>query len=337
MILFAAFVLAIPLGIITALLGFFLMGVGAAIGLLLTGCALLAIPFVVVRLIEWIGRRKGKTVHVDLLPVLCVVLLTEIICICVWLFMPVDIDLPAREAVATVEAQYIKLYGLPEEEVEKHGMVGQGELLDALLDELYGKTYKHDLRALLPGSYKNLIGHVVTLRDADGMILKKLHLTTDMKGLGILTEQGIENLCRTKRKVEFDYGALADIFRVGEREEIEAVWGGFIDSLFNSFVYDDATGDLSFTIPAEKPEGTYTLRILARGMAVYDPAGKYEPIELHALRDYQDSQSWALGETYTLNMGQSIFEKNLMQVTIDGQVFAQDLLKLVDARYTYKK
>lgn len=337
MILFAAFILAVPLGIATALLGFFLMGVGAAIGLLLAACALMVIPFVVVKLIEWIGRKKGKVVHIDLIPLLCVVVAAEIVGICLWLFMPVDLDLPERETVAAVEAQYITLYGLPEEEIEKHGTVGQGELMDALLDELYGKTYKHSLQALLPRSYENLIGHVVTLRDADGNVLKKLHLSTDMKGIGVLTEDGLEKLCRTKRKTEFDYSALSDIFQAGERTEVEVLWSDFIDSLFNSFVYDDSTGDLSFTIPTEKPEGEYGLKIYARGMAVYDPAGKYEPIDLYALQDVQKSQAWEPGETYTLNLAQSVFEQNLMKLTISGHTFEQDLLELVDDRYTYKK
>lgn len=328
---------AVPIMIVLALLGFLLMAMGAAAGIALAAGALMVAPFLIVRIIEWVSRKKGKSIHIPLLPVLLFVMAAEILYICVWLFMPVDIDLPDRERIAAAEVQYIKLYGMPEEEVEDHGAVEQGALLDALLDELYGKTYKRDPRGLLAGSRRNLIGHVVTLRDADGKELKKLHLSTDMKGIGTLTAEGIENICRLKRKTEFDYGVLADIFRVGDRADTEAIWGDFIQGLFNSFVYDDASGDLSFTIPSEKPEGKYFLNLNAHGMAAYDGTEKYEPIDLHAFEDLQKSQAWVPGETYTLNLGQSVFEQNTMRLTIGQHVFMQDLLELVDERYTYKK
>lgn len=324
---------AVPIMFVLALVGWALMFAEVLIALILLVIAALVLPF----LSQWLLGKTGR--RLPIIPIAAVILVLEVVFLWKTFTSPVDIELPTRETVAAIHVQDIDYYNSPWEVVTREVVLPDIQR-ETLLDSLYDTPYKIDLRFKWPWqeSIKQEHDYIykVELQDKDGEVLSTIHIYDNLT-VRPLNKRGKEVKYRATEEQPFDYAAILDAFKIQNREAVAARWQNYIDALLGSITYTDAPGELSFTIPETRPNGTFYLLLTAKGMVAYDPDGEYVPIELHTFVEEQKSQNWEAGKIYTLSLNDSIFEYNRMELHLEGEQFVFDLLPYMDARYTYKK
>jgi len=323
----------VPICIFLALVGWMLIFAEIAIAIALLIAAALVLPL----LSQWLVRKTG--LRLPVIPIALLLLVVEVVFIWNKVTAPIDLGLPAREEVAAIHVQDIDYYDSAWEKIAGEVTLPEAQR-ETLLDALYGTTYKPDLRIKWPWqeSIKQEHDYIykVELQNAGGEVLKTVHIYDNLT-VRPLNQKGKEVKYRATEEQPFDQSAIYDAFKLQRRTGIQAKWQGYIDGLIGSLTYTDAPGELSFTIPESRPDGSFFLLLEARGMAVYDPDGEYAPIELHAFSEEQKAQNWEPGKIYSLSLNDSIFEYNRLILQLEGEKFIFDLLPYMDARYTYTK
>lgn len=293
------------------------------------------IPAILTFLFFCIFGRAGK--NLSFKQPFIVLLAIEILLVIGWLFFPIHLDVTAGEEIVSAEVSGIFVYHAAEDTYEKWYPVTDSDQVHRLKEMVEQCSYRHTLERFLPTSEditEREAPYSIRFLNADGEMLEEVRFYP----LGaVALERGKHDKYYRACSPVFSDAAIKHIDGEIEQRETKAQWQPFADALFNSVTYREAENELSFTIPENAYDDCMRLYVKTTGMLEYDGEQAFESGKLVCLKEEQETQEWIPGHTYTIQLGNTVLDSNVLELMVCGTVeFALDLLPYLPEESVYK-